>query len=321
MIVEDLLRCSTSRGEFALRSGDVRHVARAEQLRADDRGDGRIGVLRLGSQLVPVLSLDTALGYDATAKSLQGDQHIAVTGDGAELVGWLVDKLTREPAAGVKIAPMPAAIGGRACHWFEGLVCCEHGDVALLIDPRQLNPFDTNPGTRERNEPAFAPAALNQSAAAEPVALVFSTEVFPASPVDKFALSGRQVVAIVQPTEPIPVPGCAAHVAGVTLWRDAVVPIVDYRADANEQSSHRPARRGRGEGERRMIARCGPRSQSLIAFAINDEVVMHRPAADHRRLADIACPPFASGVFDLNGAPVALLNVDALAKFEAGREN
>jgi chemotaxis signal transduction protein len=302
MIVEDLLRCTTSHGEFAVRSRDVRHVARAEQLRMDDVADGRVGALRLGNQIVPVFSLDHALGLGGRPATADADQHIAVTGEASTLIGWLVDKLTREPATNVKMAPMPPFVGGHACRWFEGVVTCANGDLVLLIDPRELSPLRDHVFAGDRSEPALLPAVVAQPSSADPVALVFSTAVFPASTIDKFALSGRQVAAIVQPTQTIAVPGCASHVAGLTLWRDAVVPVVDYRADNREQPAH----------WRRLIARCGARAQSLIAFAIDDQVLMHRPAADNL-MVDGACPPFASAVFDVNGDHVALLDVDALA--------
>jgi chemotaxis signal transduction protein len=276
-------------------------VARAEQLRVDPAADGRVGVLRLSTQLVPVFSLASALGL-ADPAATHGDQHIAVTGEGEQLVGWLVDMLTREPAAGVKIAPVPKSVGGQAGRWFEAVVTCSSGDVVLLIDPRHLGPFSATPLDRDE-DPAFAaPVAIAHAEPKEPVALVFSTPVLPEWPVDKFALSARQVAAIVPPTQLIALPGSAAHVAGLTLWRDAAVPIVDYRRDRREHSRH----------WRRLIARCTSVPHALVAFAIDDGVVMHRTGGDDRSTPDVACPPFASGVFNVNGDRVALLDLDAL---------
>ena len=301
MIGEDLLRCATAHGEFAIRSHEVRHVARAEQLRTDDRSDGSIGVLKLGHQLVPVFALERALGLANGESSTHADQHIAVTGEGNQLVGWLVDRLTREAAADVRIAAIPPTVGGSACRWFEAVVTlCSSGDNILLLNPNELSPFRDASGGAAMLPPPPVPPVISQ-ASSEPVALVFSTAVLPEAAVDKFALSGRQVAAIVQPTQTISIPGSAPHVAGLTLWRDVVVPIVDYRRDARQQSPH----------WRRLIARCSS-AQSLIAFAIDDNVMMHRPANDDRPVGDIDRPSFVSGVFDVNGDRVALLDVDAL---------
>lgn len=306
---EGLLRCATADDEFAIRANEVRHVARADQLRADETADGRAGVVKLGGHLVPVFRLRSILGLPQNEGSARTEQHIAVTGDNDELVGWLVDRISRESAASpTRIVPLPASIGGRARHWFEGVVTCADGRTLLMLDPKRLDPLRPNTSKRDDSDAdqPFAPSPAS-AARAEPVALVFSASSLPSSHVDKFALSGRQVAAIVQPTMTIPLPGSPSHVTGLTLWRDAVVPVLDFtRAPAAVNG-------------RRLIARCG--TTSLIAFAIDGEVVMHKPSAGDAMVVEAACPSFADGVFDLNGDRVALLNLDALAKFEASREN
>ncbi len=61
------------------------------------------------------------------------------------------------------------------------------------------------------------------------MAVIFSTTVLPRCEARRYALSGRQIAAIVQPTAPIAVPGSARHVTGVTLVARAVVPVIDFR--------------------------------------------------------------------------------------------
>jgi len=303
MIGEGLLRCATGEDEFAIRAHDVRHVARADQLRSDETTDGRAGVVRLGGHLVPVFRLRSTLGLPPLDTAARHEQHIAVTGDHDELVGWLVDRISREPETSTaQIAALPAAIGGKARHWFEGVVTCADRRTILLLDPKRLDPLRPNTSPRdEDDQKPFVPQLTARIEQAEPVALVFSTPSLPDSRIDKFALSGRQVAAIVQPSDPIGVPGCAPHVAGLTLWRDVVVPIVDFRRGSRAGSSQ----------QRRLIARCAV-SHSLMALTIDADVVMHRPAADNKLVVDVPCPPFANGVFDLNGDKVALLDLDAL---------
>jgi chemotaxis signal transduction protein len=180
----------------------------------------------------------------------------------------------------------------------------------LLINPGQLNPL-----CREATNaavPAFVQLPLSDDPRAEPVAVVFSTTVLPSTATNRFALSARQVAAIVQPTEMLGVPGSAAHVSGLTLWRDVVVPVFDFREEKSSSGANR----------RRLIARCGVNAhQSLIAFEIDAEVSMHKPAADDRLVPDAPCPSFAAGIYNINGDQVALLDPDALAKFETGLEN
>ncbi len=300
-MTEGLLRCAAGENEFAIRAGDVLHVARADQLRADDTADGRAGVVKLGGYLVPVFSLRSRLGLPDLADASERDQHIAVTGDQDQLVGWLVERVTRDAGIGdLQIAQLPPAIGGEARRWFDGVVLCANRPV-LLINPRQLNPLTPAPAIEPA--PAFLQLPLSDDPRAEPVALVFSTTALPEADTNRFALSARQVAAIVQPAETIGIPGCATHVAGLTFWRDVVVPVFDFRG----------ARDAANPNRRRLIARCGANGrQSLIAFPIDTEVVMHKPAADDRLIADAVCPSFATGVFSINGDRVALLDLDAL---------
>jgi chemotaxis signal transduction protein len=107
-----------------------------------------------------------------------------------------------------------------------------------------------------------------------------------------------------QPVAVMPLPGCADHVAGIIRWRRAVVPVIDFRAP-EERSGHSDGRR--------LIAQCGARhGGALVAFSIDADVMLCRADAAHRQLRDVPCPSFASGIFDVNGEPVALLDLDAL---------
>lgn len=309
---DGVLCCDVGHEKFAFRSGDVRHVERVEYMRPD-RGDaGRLGTLRLGSQTVPVFALRDVLGRalppDHRPAGYEG--HIAVTGDRHSLAGWLVDRIARpaQPAPG-DIAPLPSIVGAPATSWFEGIVWLGEDESALLLAPHRLHA----PAAGAVNHGDVAFERLQSPAAEpEPVAVVFSTSVLPQSAARRYALSGRQIAAIVQPTTPIAVPGCSEYVGGVTWWRRTVVPVIDFRA---------PADRAVTPHRRRLIAQCGAgHNGSLVAFSIDAEVIMCRPAADHRLLPAVPCPPFASGVFDVNGEAVALLDLDALLADEVRAE-
>jgi chemotaxis signal transduction protein len=175
---------------------------------------------------------------------------------------------------------------------------------ALLISPQHLNPLAPAPPKAAGQHPMPALPALPAGQQAGPVAVVFSTTVLPPTPAARYALSGRQIAAIVHPTVPIEIPGCADHVIGVMWWRRAIVPVIDFRDPADRQLESE---------RRRVIAQCGGRHRgSLVAFSIDAEVLMCRPEAAHRQLRDIPCPSFASGIFDINGESVALLNLELL---------
>jgi chemotaxis signal transduction protein len=301
---EGILRCSIGAEQYAFRTADVQHVARVEHLRDDPAADGRRGTLRLAGQQVPVFALGDVLSRPRREEpGAHADQHIAVTGDRHELVGWLVDRLARTaapPAGG--IAPLPRSVGTPASHWFDALVTFGDDDSALLIAPRYLNPLAAQPVATDHEAIFAVPVASDRRA--EPVAVVFSTAVLPPSIASRYALSGRQVAAIVQPTTPIPIPGAAGHVRGVMLWRQAVVPVIDFR---------HAAARAESPNNRRLIAQCGVRGRgSLVAFSIDADVVMHGRGTDYTQMPDLASPPFCSGLFDVNGEPVGLLDLDSL---------
>lgn len=302
---DGILCCEVGRERYAFRSSDIRHVERAEYVRVDGGTDGRRGTLRLGSQQVPVFALGQVLGGTSSNYTPHGGEgHVAITGERGALVGWQVDRIARAPRLGAgDIAALPPILGAPATSWFEGLVRLDDDESALLIAPHHLASGRQVVEGRDP-EVAFERRAPTPAIDPEPVAVVFSTTALPASAAIRYALSGRQIAAIVQSTEIIAVPGCSDRVRGVMWWRRVVVPVIDFRNAADRDAT--PPRR-------RLIVQCGARQHvSLIAFSIDSEVVMCRPATDHRLLPAVACPPFASGVFDVNGEAVALLDLDAL---------
>jgi len=298
---DGILCCEVGRERFAFRSADVRHVERSEYLRPDNGDDGRLGTLRLGGQQVPVFGLGDVLGMTGDGRIHVREGHIAVTGDRQSLTGWYVDRIARaaRPAHG-DVSPLPSIVGAKATSWFEGIVWLGEDESALLLSPHGL----VSPVPVDAHDDAPTFAQPRTAADSESVAVVFSTSVLPASDALRYALSGRQIAAIVQPTPPIAVPGCHDFVDGVMWWRRTAVPVLDFRARIDRHdTTHR----------RRLIVQCGTRQRgSLIAFSIEPGVFMCRPEADHRLLPEVRCPAFASGVFDVNGQPVALLDLDAL---------
>lgn len=299
------LRCDAGDRAFALRAEDVCHVARADQLRVDRGTDGRAGVVMLGGQAVPVFSLRTSLGLAEIDAAPRTDRHIAVTGSPHNLIGWMVDHLARYPATDADVRSMPRCVGHRAIRWFEGIVATAGAPPLLLISPNALNPLTTPAISDEECTRGFAaPQAASAANGAGPLALVFSTPALPMRDGWRYALSGRQVAAIVQPEATLTIPGSAPHVMGVTMWRDAAVPVFDFRASSPRAVEPRA---------RRLIARCGSaRRATHVAFEIEADILVHRPVAGDRRLEDVGVPSFASGVFDINGSTVALLDIDAL---------
>ena len=304
---EGLVCCSVGDRQFALRGADVRQIVRAEKLRASTATDGRVGTLDLAGQEVPVFRLGTVLfGRQGAARASQSPgHHIAITGEGRELVGWLVDRIARTSLTrDAQVASLPALVGPTATTWFEALVKLADGSV-LLVAPQYLNPLAQRPRRPDATRAFAATAGKKATVPAERIVLLFSTPALPRCAAPRFALSGRQIAAISQPMTPISVPGSAPHITGVTWWRDVVVPVIDFRGPGDHDDV--------AQRRRYVIAQCGARlGSALVAFPVNSEIEMHRPGSGDQVAAGVPCPAFAAGVFDIGGEAVALLDLDAL---------
>jgi chemotaxis signal transduction protein len=299
---DGLVCCVVGDEQYALRGADVRYIARAEQMRADTGPDGRVGSLAIERHSVPVFNLGRILGRSPSHRPGGAEQHIAVTGDAGALAGWLVDRIIRpSDSEKTEIVSLPPVIGEQAITWFDALTRVG-GRSVLVLAPQYLNPAAPRPARRDPTTVFRAePPRIDQHA--ERMAVIFSTPALPACAANRYALSGRQIAAIVQPVPPIAVPGSARHIAGVMWWRDAVVPVIDFR------ESDRPEAAGR----RCLIAQCGPRLQgTLAAFVIDAEIAVHRPSATDQHLPEVPCPAFAAGMFNVERETVALLDLDAL---------
>ena len=295
--------CTVGSQQFAFRAADVRHVSRADKLRVGADQDGCIGSLKISGQMIPVFRLGRTLGGPSAAggPARDADQHIAVTGPPGELVGWLVDRIARALVAeGTTVMPLPLMIGAQATAWFEGVVRFGESSV-LLLAARRLHPL-TAPVARARTS-ASGTASTAGNERTEPMALLFSTPALPRCDAPRFAISARQIVGIVKALTIIKVPGSADHVTGVSWWRNTVVPVIDFR---NRDAAAVPHGRF-------LVARCGGGLRgTLVAFPIDPEVTMHKPADSDRGLTDTSLPPFVDGAFQVGGETAALLNLDTL---------
>ena len=300
-----LVCCWVGDKQYAFYDTDVRQIARVEKVQGDDAGDGRVGMLDVGGQAAPVFRLGDILHRGAPSASYGSGNHIAVTGSGNELAGWLVDHIARTTVPqDAHVASLPSVIGPVASSWFESLVWIGTTSV-LLMSPRNLNPLLKR---RQRVDPSKAAAVAPRKKSSDPaehVVLLFSTPALPSAGSPRFALSGKRIAAVTQPIPAIAVPGSAPHVTGVSWWRNAVVPVIDFRGPGDHDDTE--------ERRRCVIAQCGPRlGNTLVAFPVDAELAMHRPSVGDRLVADAPCPPYVSGMFEINGEVIALLDLDAL---------
>jgi chemotaxis signal transduction protein len=300
---DDFVCCTVRQSQYALRAAEVRLIARVEQMQGGPMDDGRAGTLDIAGQRVPVFALGPWLGGGMSADAVDRARYVVVTGAAGQLAGWLVDRVARPVVSGERLAaPLPPLVGAAATGAFEALL--KLGDEAmLLLASEWLNPHA--PRARQARPIAAVRQTRGLAPQPEPLVVIFSTPALPPCEAQRYALSGRQMAAVVQPPQVVAVPGSAPCVSGVFWWRRAVVPIVDFR-DAGDRDSWPPRRR-------HIIAQCGGRlGGSLVAFPIDEDIVLHRPDAADQRVPDVARPAFAHGMFAVKGATVALVSLDAL---------
>lgn len=300
---EGLVCCAVGANTYALRGADVHQLVPVEQMIGAGGNPVRAGTLELAGESVPVFSLGAVLGRPHAAHA---GHHIAVTGEPGALVGWLVDRVVRTPLyEGAQVVPLPVVVGGRATDWFEAIVRVDD-DSVLLLAPRHLNPLAERPAPpAPPDDSATLNAPPPATGAAEPMIVLFSTPALTPCEAPRYALSGRRIAAIAQPLSPIAVPGSAPHVTGVAWWRNALVPLIDFRT-AGHHVDEAPLRRC-------VIARCGTRlDNALVAFPVHSDIAVHRPSADDQQAANATHADFTFGMFDVDGEVVALLDLDSL---------
>jgi chemotaxis signal transduction protein len=303
---EGLVCCAVGADTYALRGADVHQLVSVEQMIRASGSPARAGTLELAGESVPVFSLGAVLGRPRAADAVHPGHHVAVTGEPGALVGWLVDRVVRTPLyEGAQVVPLPVVVGGRATDWFEAIVRVDD-DSVLLLAPQYLNPLAERPApTRPDDSTASSAPPPAAPGAAEPMIVLFSTPALPPCEAPRYALSGRRIAAIAQALSPIAVPGSAPHVTGVAWWRNALVPLIDFRM-AGDHVDEAPLRRC-------VIARCGTRlDNALVAFPVHSDIAVHRPSADDQQAANAPHADFTFGMFDVDGEVVALLDLDSL---------
>jgi chemotaxis signal transduction protein len=262
---DEFIRCTVGARQLAFRAVDVAHTARVDRLRPGADADGRIGSLDISGQAIPVFDLGRTLGAPPSAGTASPvvNQHIAVTGRPGELVGWVVDGMAPAVwAGGTTIVPLPPMVGAPATSWFQAVVRYR-GDSVLVLTPSRLR--------------------------CEPMSHVGSAPPRPRADVPRFAIGPRQIVAIVKALPINDVPGSAAHVIGVSWWRNALVPVIDFRG----RTALEAAPRGRF-----LLALCGGRRRGgIVAF----------PIASASSL-----PTFVDDAFHVGDETAGLLNLDTL---------
>jgi chemotaxis signal transduction protein len=294
--------CAVGPNHYAFDGADVRFIVRSEQLRPapPDAPAGCVGILRADVD-IPVYLLAR---HVAGAAASGAHSHIVVTQGAGRPIGWLVSNTIRNTRdSESSVLPLPPIAGPLAASWFKGLIKLADRPY-LLLSPRGLDPSASS-----HPPAAYAPVIPPppHDAAAGQAVVLFATVALPPSRVARYAVSARQVLAVVAQTLPAtPLPSGKPQVNAVALWRDIAVPVVDFRGRVPD---------GRDTKARYLIAHCGALLKyAPLALPIEQGVALHKAGPADRQLPrDAGDPPYLAGVFEIGGELVGLVDIDKLA--------
>ena len=265
----------------------------------------------VGGDRAPVYSLGAAVGqYSASDDAAKGrDRHIVVLRGPSGPVGWLLDRVGRSRLpVRTPVLPLPTAVGARARRWFGGVLSTDDRTL-LLLSLSHAERQQTSAARTGHDATAADTAAPATSNDGGPLIVTFGTAALPPCGATRHAISARRVAGLESALHVASVPGSEPPVIGVSVWRGEVLPVIDFRHAV-------PAREF--ERQRHLIIRCGGALAGMsVAIPIDAETALHQPTGENRRvdLVDMRpgeVPAFVTGLFDVRGHTVALIDPDTL---------
>lgn len=302
---------------FCLAPGTISRVVPTDNLQHNPRREGPLGWMLDPDAEIPVHSLASRLRLAGGAGTSSSPVLVFTAPQGPW--GLLVDRLERVAVPGSQLLPLPRLprdeAGSPARLPVSGAVVLGE-ELDLLLDPARLHPAAAEDGPAPGGEP-MPPAGNHRlprpAAATSTVTGAARLLTFTAGPVRlngrslQLALSVTQVVEIVEPVSPTPVPGAPAFVRGLTLWRGRAVPVIDL-ADWLGLPAGSPHPAGR-----LLICRAN-RAGDLLALTVEPAVRLLPLPAQSRAYAGLL--PFSSsrilGCFEVEQDLLAVPDLAAL---------
>jgi chemotaxis signal transduction protein len=157
--------------------------------------------------------------------------------------------------------------------------------------------------------------------ATAPLMVTFTTDALRRCGATRYAISAQRVAGVESSLAVVPVPGSESPVIGVSVWRGEVVPVLDARDVVAPRAVDR---------RRLLIVRCGGLlGPTSVAIPVDAEIALCQPTHNNPLLDPTPhdaepIPPYVTGLFDVRGQTVALIDPDTLldaACAGAGRES
>lgn len=296
---------------FAVHISDVHDFIESDRIRLEKNSQtGSVGVLqRRGGVVIPVFSLGEKLGIQHA--TTLGRVLIVMKSSGTQ-EAYAVDEVDQpievRPSHYYPVAPLADPSGDGAV---QGIIVHE-GNLLLRIDPSRIQAqradarVDSIP-TPERTLPIEAgPVAGSGS-----IFVFLLPAVTPGDRDILFAVSGKQVLEIVEESPAVPFPAAPRFVPGLALWRNRPLPVVDlasilgWEALPQERRNLLVARSAGGAG---MVALSISGTARTIVLPIQHRLMGEQEIESvEPRLRAVS-----TAVFDIRGRVVSLLDIDYL---------
>ena len=292
--------CRVAGRSYAFDGNDVRFIVRSDQVVAGGGGIACVGTLK-GPDPIPVYSVAALLHPSADA---DGGAHVIVTGGGSR-VGWQVERILRGGRDDAhEVLSLPALAGPVARRWFAGLMTQGDDEPSLLCSPSGLDPRAR--ACLALPDPTPPKIALSSSGTAHGVVALFSSPALPRCVAQRYAISGRRIVAVAQSLAGRVVPGTPSYIVGLAAWRGIAVPLLDL--------SGRTSAAVDGSSGRYLLVRHGTGAQAtVVGLAIDRDVVLHQAShADTPLASPGSVVPPGIRLFRVKEEPIAFLDLDVL---------
>ncbi|MBL8175759.1 MAG: chemotaxis protein CheW [Bryobacterales bacterium] len=295
---------------FAVHISDVQDFIEAERIRlGKDPHTGSVGVLqRRGGVSIPVFPLGEKLGLGG-AGSL-GKVVIVMKAAGSHQA-YAVDEVDQpievRPSHYFPVAPVADPSGAGAV---EGVIVHE-GKLLLRIDPERIQ------GEVRRAEETITvpqrtlPEEGQTGLRAGSIFVFLLAAVTPGGRDILFAVSGKQVLEIVEESAAVPFPAAPRFVPGLALWRNRPLPVIDLSTILGWEPLPQEKRnllvaRAAGEAGTAALSISGTARTIMLP-------IQHRLMGEEEvEVIEPRLRAISTAVFDIRGRVVALLDIDYL---------
>ena len=258
------VRCQIDQATFALERGAVHGVHRAESMRPSESGSALAGALATPFGDLPVYRLADLLGIKVQSNR-RG--HIVLVAAAGEVIGLLVERVSQFSHMDGEVVPLSPLLGDPRGLCFSSIYKLGAELLPRLAPERFGSSGAASPGN---SAPARYPQGIGTANVVGDRLIIFAAGFNPdgGRPV-KFGLGLHQIAEVLDMPAIVAIPGAPSYVRGVTVWRDAVIPVADLVDRLGLESTG-------VEREQLLVVR-GPSGIGPVGVPVNDTRLVRLP--------------------------------------------